>query len=154
MKDYLKEELSVNEQAEIISIIWRVARKYKLKLYNEQKRSIRLVEELDLAIEDLYEFNNFNYLEYKTILTPLVEDEKTAIVNQLNMLMDELSLFNLKRALTFNEKLVFFLFFVQKYRTTEVMELLAVDRKTIYNRRKSIEMKIQSRKDGLNGKTF
>lgn len=154
MKDYLKEELSVNEQAEIISIIWRVARKYKLKLYNEQKRSIRIVEELDLAIEDLYEFNNFNYLEYKTILTPLVEDEKTAIVNQLNMLMDELSLFNLKRALTFNEKLVFFLFFVQKYRTTEVMELLAVDRKTIYNRRKSIEMKIQSRKDGLNGKTF
>lgn len=84
----------------------------------------------------------------------MIEDQKTAIVNQLNMLMDELSLFNLKRALTFNEKLVFFLFFIQKYRTTEVMELLAVDRKTIYNRRKSIQMKIEGRKDELNGKTF
>lgn len=87
MKDQLKEELSVNEQAEIISIIWRVARKYKLKLQNEQKRSISIVEELDLAIEDSYSFSNFDSLEYKKILNPLIEDQKTAIVNQLNMLI-------------------------------------------------------------------
>ena len=38
MKDYLKEKLTQEERLIILGIIWKVARKYKGKYYNDQKR--------------------------------------------------------------------------------------------------------------------
>ena len=149
MKDYLKEDLSVEEKAEIISIIWRVARKYKYKRFKENENKMTLIEELDLTIEDTYNFNKIDYQVLRGVLSPFTEEQKTSVVRQLNMLMDELTLFDLKRTLTFNEKLVFFLINVENYKSTEVMKLLSVSRKTVYNRQKSIEKKIKGLKGEL-----
>lgn len=153
MKDYLKEDLSVEERAELTSIIWRVAKKHKLKVYAQQKRTVGLIEDIDLPIEDNYNFDDFNFQSCSRSLNPLTEIEKTNIVNKLNMLMDELWLFDLKRTLTFSEKLVFFLLSVERYKIVEVIKLLSLSQKTIYNRRKSIESKINKMiGGGSNGK--
>ena len=108
-----------------------------------------LIEELDLTIEDTYNFNKIDYQVLRGVLSPFTEEQKTSVVRQLNMLMDELTLFDLKRTLTFNEKLVFFLINVENYKSTEVMKLLSVSRKTVYNRQKSIEKKIKGLKGEL-----
>lgn len=142
MKNYLKEILSDEERAELISIIWRVAKKYKLKIYEQQKRKFSIIDDLDLQIEDTYNLDNLDIKSFNGPLKPLRESEKTDIVNKLNMLMGELKLYELKRTLTFNEKLVFFLISIERLKGVEVMKLLSVDKKTVYNRRKSIESKI------------
>lgn len=141
-KDYLKENLSDEEKAELTSIIWRVAKKHKLKLYEQQKKTVCMIEDIDLPIVDKYSFDDLDTQSCIRPLVPLTESEKTNIVNKLNMLMDELWLFDLKRALTFSEKLVFFLLSVERYKIVEVLKLLSLSQKTIYNRRKSIESKI------------
>lgn len=149
MKNYLKEDLSDEEKAELISIIWRVAKKHKLKQYEQKKKTISMIEDLDLHIEDNYNFETINIRSFCDPLKPLTELEKTNIVNKLNMLMDELLLFDLKRTLTFNEKLVFFLLSVERLKSIEVMKLLSIDRKTVYNRKKSIEDKINTMRGEL-----
>lgn len=154
-KDYLKENLSAEEKAELTSIIWRVAKKHKIKIYAEQQKTVSMIDDIDFPIEDNYNFDNFELQSYSKSLTPLTEVEKTNIVNKLNMLMDELWLFDLKRALTFNEKLVFFLLCVQRYKGVEVMKLLSITKMTVYNRKKSIASKINEMIGGLsNGKKF
>mgnify|MGYP001156195164 CR=1 FL=1 len=154
-KDYLKENLSAEEKAELTSIIWRVAKKHKIKRYAEQQKTVSMIDDIDFPIEDNYNFDNFELQSYRKSLTPLTEVEKTNIVNKLNMLMDELCLFNLKRALTFNEKLVFFLLSVQRYKGVEVMKLLSITKMTVYNRKKSIASKINEMIGGLsNEKKF
>lgn len=153
MKNYLKESLSDEEKAELTSIIWRVAKKYKILLYKQQKRNVGIIDELDLIVEDDYNFDNPNIQDLKGKVAPLTESQKTDIVNKLNMLMDDLCLFELKRTLTFNEKLVFFLLLVERFRGVEVMKLLSISKMTVYNRRKSIENKINKVLGGLtNGK--
>lgn len=153
MKNYLREDLSEGEKAELISIIWRVAKKHKLKLYEQRKRTINMIENLDLHIEDNYNFEKVNIRSFCNPLNPLTELEKTNIVNKLNMLMDELLLYDLKRTLTFSEKLVFFLLSIERLKGVEVMKLLSLSKRTIYNRRKSIESKINKMIGGLpNGK--
>lgn len=149
MKNYLKEALSDEEKAELISIIWRVAKKHKLKQYEQRKKTVSMIENLDLHIEDNYNFEIINIRSFCNPLTPLTELEKTNIVNKINMLMDELLLYDLKRTLTFNEKLVFFLLSVERLKSIEVMKLLDIDRKTVYNRKKSIESKISKIIGGL-----
>ena len=153
MKNYLKEALSDEEKAELTSIIWRVAKKYKILLYKQQKRNVSIIDELDLIVEDDYNFDNPNIQDLKGKVAPLTKSQKTDIVNKLNMLMDDLCLFELKRTLTFNEKLVFFLLLVERFRGVEVMKLLSISKMTVYNRRKSIENKINKVLGGLtNGK--
>lgn len=142
MKDYLKEPLSDGEKAELTSIIWRVAKKHKIKMYKQRNQIVGMIEKLDLPVEDEYNFDEISLQNWNRPLSPLTEVEKTNIVNKLNMLMDELWLFDLKRTLTFSEKLVFFLISVERYKIVDVMKLLSLSQKTIYNRRKSIEVKI------------
>lgn len=155
MKDYLKESLSDEEKAELTSIIWKVAKKHKLKIYDQQKKTVSMIENLDLQIEDEYNFYDFNLENRNNIFDPLTETQKTNIVNKLNMLMDELWLFDLKRALTFNEKLVFFLLSVERLKGVEVMKLLSITKMTVYNRKKSIETKIHNMIGGYShGKKF
>lgn len=112
-KDYLKEKLSDYERTELISIIFRVAKKYKLKLYNKLKREMLVIDELDLRVEDTYNFDESLSRNYKDALCPLNDEEKDNIVKQLNILMKEVRLCNLKKTLTYNEKLVFFLIFIE-----------------------------------------
>lgn len=153
MKNYLREDLSEGEKAELKSIIWRVAKKYKLELYERNKQTVSIIEDLDVTTEDHYNFEAISFPDYSESLNPLTESQKTNIVNKLNMLMDELWLFELKKTLTFNEKLVFFLLSVERLKGVEVMKLLSLSKRTIYNRRKSIESKINRMIGGLtNGK--
>lgn len=142
MKDYLTEPLSDEEKAELISIIWRVAKKYKIRLYEQNKQNFGLIDNLDLAVEDKYDYDKLSFSIYQKSMIPLKESQKTDIVNRINMLLDELSLFDLKRTLTFNEKLVFFLLSVERLKGVEIMKLLNIDKKTVYNRKKSIKLKI------------
>lgn len=154
-KDYLKENLSDEERAELTSIIWRVAKKHKLKMYAQQKKTVCMNEDIDLPIVDKYNFGDLDLQSCIRPLVPLTEVEKTNIVNKLNMLMDELWLFDLKRALTFNEKLVFFLLSVERYKGVDVMKLLSITKMTVYNRKKSIAAKINRMIGGKsNGKEF
>lgn len=143
MKNYLKETLTEDEKREIKGIIWIVVRNFKHKISKETKGKVELIDDLGLIYNDSYKFDNLEFKDYRGNLTPLTELEKTNIVNKLNTLMDDLYLFELKKALTFNEKLVFFFIFMEKYKIKEVQFLLSVDRKTIYNRQKSIGAKIE-----------
>lgn len=142
MKNYLKEPLTDDEKKEIKGIIWMVVRNCKHKI-NKMKNKVELVDDLGLIYNDSYKFEYLEFGDYRDSLTPLTELDKTDIVNKLNTLMDDLTLFELKRALTFNEKLVFFFVFMEKYKLKNVQFLLSVDRKTIYNRQKSVEAKIE-----------
>ncbi len=87
-----------------------------------------------------------NYLTEK-----LTEEEKTDIVNKLNKLMDDLGMFDLKRALTFNEKLVFFFTYMYKeqYLLKEVAIYLDTTERTIYNRRETLKTKIECIKEAM-----
>lgn len=49
MKDYLKERLTQEERLTILGIIWKVARKYKRKYYNEQKRYCEYRFKIDMS---------------------------------------------------------------------------------------------------------
>ena len=142
MKNYLKEPLTDDEKKEIKGIIWMVVRNCKHKI-NKMKNKVELVDDLGLIYNDSYKFEYLEFGDYRDSLTPLTELDKTDIVNKLNTLMDDLTLFELKIALTFNEKLVFFFVFMEKYKLKNVQFLLSVDRKTIYNRQKSVEAKIE-----------
>ena len=120
MKDYLKEKLTQEERLTILGIIWKVARKYKRKYYNEQKRYCEIIDNIDLAIEDTYTFYKYNLQSEILSLTPLTDEQKCDIVMEFDSLLRESCLFELIRTLTFNEKLVFFLFYLEDYKNMEV----------------------------------
>ncbi len=146
MKNYLNDDLSKEERTEIIGIIWMTVRNYKFKQYEKQRFEIPLIEDLDLQYYDLYDFEKFNFKDY---YDPLTKDEKIDIINQLDSIIDNLFLFQLKSTLTFNEKLVFFFAFINMYTNTKISFLLSLDRKTIYNCKKSIKNKME---EGCNEK--
>lgn len=146
MKDYLEENLSIEEDDEILGIIWKTAQKYKLKIYNEKKlktvKTVR-IEDADTMIYDTYKVEETKLQNVKDILHPFSQDEKTTIVNELNNLLDALCLMEIKRTLTFNEKLVFVLVYMEEMTRSATANLLQVQRKTIYNRCKCIDRKVQ-----------
>lgn len=149
MKDYLKEELTQEERLIILGIIWKVARKYKRKYYIEQKRFCEIIDNIDLGKEDNYTFYKYNSQNRIVSLTPLTDEQKCNIVMEFDSLLRELCLFELIRTLTFNEKLVFFLFYLEEYKNMEVAALLNNAERTILNRRKSIDNKIKKMKGEL-----
>ncbi len=149
MKDYLQEKLSDDEESEIKGIIWMVVRNYNSKKNKKLGVEMALDDDLDLSYQDLYSFEELVFKDYRGYTEPLTESEKTEIVNKLNNVMDEVCLCNLKRTMTFNEKLVFFFLFIEKYKANQVMLLLDSSRKTIYNRKKSIEKIIGKMKGEL-----
>lgn len=149
MKDYLKEELTQEERLIILGIIWKVARKHKRKYYIEQKRFCKIIDNIDLGKEDNYTFYKYNSQNRIVSLTPLTDEQKCNIVMEFDSLLRELCLFELIRTLTFNEKLVFFLFYLEEYKNMEVAALLNNAERTILNRRKSIDNKIKKMKGEL-----
>ena len=149
MKDYLKEKLTQEERLLILGIIWKVARKYKVKYYNEQKKYCGIIDNIDLSIEDTYTFYKCNLQSEILSLSPLTDEQKCDIVMEFDSLLRESCLFELIRTLTFNEKLVFFLFYLEEYKNMEVAALLNNAERTILNRRKSIDNKIKKMKGEL-----
>ncbi|MFR7462794.1 MAG: hypothetical protein ACLUVE_02295 [Clostridia bacterium] len=149
MKDYLKEKLTQEERLIILGLIWKVARKYKRKYFLEQKRYCEIIDNIDLQVEDTYTFYTYNSQRDIVSLTPLTDEQKCDIVMEFDSLLRESCLFELIRTLTFNEKLVFFLFYLEEYKNMEVAALLNNAERTILNRRKSIDNKIRKMKGEL-----
>lgn len=149
MKDYLKEKLTQEERLIILGLIWKVARKYKRKYFLEQKRYCEIIDNIDLQVEDTYTFYTYNSQRDIVSLTPLTDEQKCDIVMEFDSLLRESCLFELIRTLTFNEKLVFFLFYLENYKNMEVAALLNNSERTILNRRKSIDNKIKKMKGEL-----
>lgn len=149
MKDYLKEKLTQEERLIILGLIWKVARKYKRKYFLEQKRYCEIIDNIDLQVEDTYTFYTYNSQRDIVSLTPLTDEQKCDIVMEFDSLLRESCLFELIRTLTFNEKLVFFLFYLEEYKNMEVAALLNNAERTILNRRKSIDNKIKKMKGKL-----
>ena len=149
MKNYLKEDLSEDEESEVKGIIWMVVRNYNSKKNQKLGVEMTLDDEISLSCQDLYAFEELVFRDYRDYTRPLAESEKNEIVNKLNMIMDEVRLSDLKRTMTFSEKLVFFFLFVEKYKANQVMLLLDSSRKTIYNRKKSIEKIIKEMRGEL-----
>ena len=149
MKDYLKEKLTQEERLIILGLIWKVARKDKRKYFLEQKRYCEIIDNIDLQVEDTYTFYTYNSQRDIVSLTPLTDEQKCDIVMEFDSLLRESCLFELIRTLTFNEKLVFFLFYLEEYKNMEVAALLNNAERTILNRRKSIDNKIKKMKGEL-----
>lgn len=149
MKDYLKEKLTQEERLIILGLIWKVARKYKRKYFLEQKRYCEIIDNIDLQVEDTYKFYTYNSQRDIVSLIPLTDEQKCDIVMEFDSLLRESCLFELIRTLTFNEKLVFFLFYLEEYKNMEVAALLNNAERTILNRRKSIDNKIRKMKGEL-----
>lgn len=149
MKNYLEEELSQEEKLTILGIIWKVSRLYKRRFYAEQKRYCSIIDNIDLPTEDVYTFYKSNSQNEMLSLTPITDKQKCNIVMELDSLLRELCLFKLMRTLTFNEKLVFFLFYLEDYKNIEVSIMLENTEKTILNRRKSIDNKIEKMRGEL-----
>ncbi|MCI9038864.1 MAG: hypothetical protein HFJ29_03180 [Clostridia bacterium] len=143
MKDYLKENLSKGEDDEIRGIIWKTAQKYKLNIYHRKKMKMECIDNIDGPVSDTYKIEENQLLNIEGGLHPFLEEEKLVLVNKLDNLLDDLELSGIKRTLTFGEKLVFVLVYVHKVSQSLAAKLLKVQRKTIYNRCKSIDKKVK-----------
>lgn len=149
MKDYLKEKLSKNEELVLYGLIWNVSRLYESRHSGTKFRYYELIDNIDIPVEDTYTFYTHISQKPNMSLNPLNDEQKCDIVMNLDSLLRELYLFDLIGTLTFNEKLVFFLYYVEDYRNGEIARLLNATERTIFNRRKSIDEKIKRMKGDL-----
>lgn len=158
MKNYLKEELSNDEKAYIYGIINKTALKYKRNFYKIKNNETPL-DDLPNATESiLWTSNNDDILE-KILETKILKDisslkpyttyEKSKIVEILDNIASKSNLNNYLKPLTFGEKLVVFLLYLENYQVNEVSILLNISRMTIWKRDKSIKAKISNVKENL-----
>lgn len=145
MKDYLKEELSQEEKLILVGLIWNVAKKFKGKVYRDNERYCELNEDIDVLIEDTYEYKKIEFT-HKGEVCPINDEEKCNIVMYMDYLLREVCLFELIRTLTFDEKLVFFLFYIEELKIYEISNVLGFTERTVYNKRISINNKVKEMK--------
>lgn len=143
-KNYLECSLTIDEIKEIKGIIWTIVLNFKHKISEEKNQMSELMDDIELIHNDTYNFDVLKLNIYNDgKISVITENQKTEIVNYLNNLMDEVCMFELKRALTFNEKLVFFFIYMEKLKAKETQYILQVSKKTIYNWQVSIDKKIK-----------
>lgn len=158
MKNYLKESLSDEEEKYLYGIINKTILKYQRILSRKLERETISLDENEslkelFAVNDTYNFGNdlseTKILRGVSALKPYTVEEQKRIVEALENTAKESGLSVFITPLTFNEKLVVFLLYLENYKATQVMKLLNVDRKTIYNREKSIKNKFEKIKEDL-----
>lgn len=162
MKDYLKDSLSDEEERYIYGIINKTVLKYFRETSKTEKEIISIddndfPEDL-LAIDDKYNFVN-KILETKILrdvcaLKPYSQYEKEKIVETLDNIANETGISMFITPLTFNEKLVVFLFYIENYQVNEVATLLNISRIAVWKRDKSIKNKIQNVKEKLENERY
>lgn len=163
MKDYLKEKLSEDEKAFIYGIVRNTALKFIREFTKIQEREVFSLDG-DNAPEDLLiDYNSTNLideiLERKisrdiVALKPYSQYEKERIVKTLENIAVESELNKFIAPLTFNEKLVVFLLYMQHYDINTISILLNVNRSTIWRRDRSIKKKILDVKEKMkNGRS-
>ena len=146
MKDYLKEELSSKERETIIAIIKVTARCYKNRLYKRNKTKILSIDDIDLPIEDDYTVFVFRIKKNISLSVPLTMEEKNKIVQYVDNVLNELSLFDFKRALT----LVLFLYKFKSFTEIQTANFLDCCERTIRYRNESIKEKKMKYIGGIN----
>lgn len=158
MKNYLKENLSNDEKAYIYGIIRKSALKYTRELLRIKKNEEFLDDSSEIK-ESLFVEQNDELLE-KILETKILKDinslktytvyEKEKIVEMLDNVASKSGLNEYLKPLTFGEKLVVFLLYLENYQVNEVAQLLGVSRMAIWKRDKSLKNKISRVKEKLN----
>ena len=141
MKDYLKCSLSQEEKDLISVIIWVTAKDYKKRLYKRNQYQLIPIEDMVISVEDEYNFVNLDTRGDFDFARPIAMVDKVRIVEYVDSILSELSLYEFRKALTFDEKLVLFLYSFQKLTEEKVAILLEVSSRTIIRRNKSIKIK-------------
>lgn len=144
MKDYLKCPLSQEERDLITAIIWITAKDFKKRLYKRKAKYQNVpIDDLEISVEDEYNFHYFKTRDDFDFIKSITKYDKTKIVDYIDHLLKELTLEKFRVALTFEEKLVLFLYFFKKYNEEKVAAIIGVSSKTVSRRKKSIENKIK-----------
>lgn len=141
MKDYLKESLAEEEILILYGMIWRIGRKFRNNYFINKNKTISFLEAIDYMIEDTYCFYKFTPSFYSPNLKPFTEEEKCDIVMSFDNIIRESGFLLPIRTLTFNEKLVFFLFDIYKYNQKEIAILIGYSERTIGKIQKSLDEK-------------
>lgn len=141
MKDYLKCPLSQEERDLITAIIWITAKSYKQRLYKKNQYQLIPFDDVDIPVEDEYDFLNLKTRGDFDFVRPIAMIDKVRIVEYVDKILSELSLYEFKIALTFDEKLVLFLYSFKELTEEQVAMLIGVSSRTIIRKNKSIEKK-------------
>lgn len=141
MKDYLKCSLSQEEKDLISVIIWVTAKDYKKRLYKRNQYQLIPIEDVVISVEDEYNFVNLDTRGDFDFARPIAMVDKVRIVEYVDRILSELSLNKFRIALTFDEKLVLFLYSFKELTEEQVAMLIGVSSRTIIRRNKSIENK-------------
>lgn len=163
MKDYLKEKLTQEEISYVRGIIKKTVNTYLKKCYKiSQNESLCLDDEsFDKEFIDQKNYNEDNFinkiLDTKILrdisaLKPYTQYEQEKIVELMDNYAHDSGIEHLIAPLTFNEKLVVFLLYIENYQVNEVAILLGISRIAVWKRDKSIKSKIQKiKEDARNG---
>lgn len=141
MKDYLKCSLSQEEKDLITAIIWITAKDYRKRLYRSNRHQLVPIDDVEVSVEDEYDFLKFEIRGDFDFVKPITMVDKVRIVEYVDRILSELSLNKFKVALTFDEKLVLFLYSFQKNTEEKTGFLLSVTDRTVRNKLKSIDNK-------------
>lgn len=159
-KNYILEELTIEEIKYIRAIIWKTARRCKKEEYIRNKIEGKSIFDKDikqrlLIVEDKYAYRDDDLLNclIKTEgdLRPYTIAEKNTIVSILDKITFESKLNKYIKQLTYDEKLVAFLLFIKEFKVNEVAKLLNISRYAVSRRKIRIKEKIKKgmKKDGI-----
>ncbi len=159
MKDYLKEDLSESEKGFIYGIIRNTSLKFIREVKKIEKREVFSLDgdnvPEDILIDDatsdlLDKILDTKILRDISVLNPYSQYEKEKIVETFENVARNCGLERLLTLLTFNEKLMVFLLYIENYQVNEISILLGISRIAIWKRDKSIKNKINKLKGEMN----
>lgn len=152
-KNYLEEELSSKEKNYLKSAIKKAflrfleyegARK-KFNTYSIEDESIQ--NQLPIIIDEYFLDEKVNIIDSWSNNTKYSLEQKMICVSRLEDIAVSLGVEKYLRTLTFNEKLVFFLFEIENFQINKIAYVLDVTPKTVYNRHQSAKNKIEEEKN-------
>lgn len=147
-KNYLECSLTKEEKKLILGIIIMKSSQFKKRLYTEQTKKIIIpLESVIISSEDEYCYGNLEMNGDLRFIAPLSNIEKMDIVNRIDIILNELSLWDFCAALTFDEKLVLFFCSFKKYTGEQVAYLLQVN----LNRIKYVKRTLKEKKNKFMG---
>lgn len=158
MKNYLVHPLTEDERAFIFGIIRKTSLKF-IREYSKIEKNEVLILDNENVPEEILKDKSAPDLVDKILETKILRDisdlkpysqyEKEKIVETLERIALNAGLKDFITPLTFKEKLVVFLLYVENYQVNEVSILLNISRVAVWKRDKSIKEKINNVKEKL-----
>lgn len=158
MKDYLKEALSQEERSFVYGIIRKTSLKFARGVNVIKEKEILSLDDEDISEEILIDSNSCDFIEKVldtkilrdiSVLKPYSQYEKEKAVETLEKIAKNYGLEKFIIPLTFNEKLVVFLLYIENYQINEISTLLNITRIAIWKRDKSIKNKFNKIKEQM-----